>query len=116
MQRTNIAKWLLILGLVFVFGDFGIDKFMHPNVWMGWLPDGMDGLGGLPKDAWLKLIGAAEILFAFLLLIPVKRVQQTGAILVILHLLAVLTQVGWNDTAVRDIGIMVSAIALLALL
>jgi hypothetical protein len=30
--------------------------------------------------------------------------------------LAVLTQVGWNDTAVRDIGIMVSAIALLALL
>lgn len=116
MQRTNIAKWLLILGLVFVFGDFGFDKFIHPDIWIGWLPNWMDNLGGLPKDAWLKLIGSAELLFAVLLLIPVKRVQQTGVILIILHLLGVLTQVGWNDTAVRDISIMISAIAVLALL
>lgn len=116
MQRTNIAKWLLILGLVFVFFYFGFDKFLHPTIWIAWLPDWMENMGGLSKDAWLKLIGASEILFAILLIIPIKRVQQTGVILIILHLLAILTQVGWNDTAVRDIGIMVSAISLLALL
>ncbi len=116
MQRPNSAKWLLILGLVFVFGYFGFDKFLHPLVWIGWLPLWMDNLGGLPSAAWLKLIAASELLFAILLLIPVKRVQQTAAILIILHLLGILTQVGWNDIAVRDIGIMVSAIALLALL
>ncbi len=116
MQRNSVAKWLLILGLVFVFGDFGIDKFLHPIFWIGWLPSWMDGLAGLPKDGWLKIIGALEILFSIFLLIPVRKLQQTGAILMILHLIGILTQVGWNDVAVRDIGIMVSAIALLALL
>lgn len=116
MQRPNSAKWLLILSLVFVFGFFGIDKFVHPLTWIGWLPVWIDGLGGLPKDAWLKLVGAAEIIFALLLLFPVKRVRQAGVLLLIVHMLGILTQVGWNDIAVRDIGIMISAIALLALL
>lgn len=116
MQRQNIVKWLLIAALVFVFGDFGIDKFMHPDNWIGWLPVWMDGLGGLPKNSWLEIIGALEVLFALMILIPVRAVQKTGVILMILHLVAVLTQTGWNDVAVRDIGLMISAIALLAAL
>ncbi len=116
MQRTSTAKWLLILSLVFVFGYFGFDKFAHPLTWIGWLPVWMDNLGGLPKNLWLNIIGALEIIFAIMLLIPLRKVQQAAAILMILHLIAVLTQVGWNDVAVRDIGIMISGIALLALL
>jgi|CXWL01.1.fsa_nt_gi hypothetical protein len=116
MQRTNVAKWLLILALVFVFAYFGIDKFMHPLLWIGWLPSWMDGLAGLPKESWLKLIGASEILFALMVLIPFRHIQRIGVMLIILHLLGILTQVGWNDVAVRDIGIMISGIALLALL
>lgn len=116
MQRPNSAKWLLILSLVFVFGYCGIDKFIHPLTWIGWLPVAMDGLGGLPKESWLKLIAIAEIFLAALLLIPVKTVQKITVILMVLHMLGVLTQVGWNEMAVRDIGIMMSAIALLALL
>ncbi|UPA22206.1 hypothetical protein K8942_04065 [Candidatus Peribacteria bacterium] len=116
MQRPNSAKWLLIISLVFVFGYFGIDKFINPLTWLGWLPAWMDGLGGLPKDSWLKLVAILEILFAILLLIPVKTVQKIGVILITLHMLGILTQVGWNDIAVRDIGIMMSGIALLALL
>lgn len=116
MRRPTVALWLLIFSLVFVFGYFGIDKFIHPAAWIGWLPDWMNGLGGLSKDAWLKLTGASEILFAILILIPVRQSQRIGAIFMILHLLAILTQVGWNDIAVRDINIMISCIALLALL
>ncbi len=116
MQRPNSAKWILIASLIFVFGYFGVDKFINPLTWIGWLPAWMDGLGGLPKDSWLKLVGAAEIIFALLLVVPVKRVQQIGVFLIIVQMLGILTQVGWNDIAVRDIGIMMSAIALLALL
>lgn len=116
MQRTTTAKWLLIFSLVFVFGYFGIDKFVHPNTWIAWLPDWMDGLSGLPNSAWLKLIAASELLLALLLIIPIRSVQRIGVILIILHLLGILTQVGWNDIAVRDINIMITGIALLALL
>lgn len=116
MQRTNVAKWLLILALSFVFASFGIDKFLHPIIWMGWLPTWMNGLAGLPVESWLKLIGASEILLAFMVLIPLRSIQRIGVMLMILQLLGILTQVGWNDVAVRDIGIMISAIALLALL
>ncbi|HVW66820.1 MAG TPA: hypothetical protein VHA78_03755 [Candidatus Peribacteraceae bacterium] len=116
MQRQKVVKWLLIAALVFVFGDFGIDKFAHPDIWIGWIPNWMDGLGGLPKSSWLQLIGALEVLFALMLLIPVRAIQKAGAILIVLHLVGVLTQVGWNDVAVRDIGLMISAIALLAAL
>lgn len=116
MQRCTVAKWLLILALVFVFGYFGIDKFVHPKTWILWLPDWMNNLGGLPLTSWLKLIAVAETLFAILLLIPIRAVQRVGVILITLHMLGILTQVGWNDIAVRDIGLMVSGIALLALL
>ena len=116
MHRPSVAKWLLILALVFVFGYFGIDKSLNPFIWVGWLPGWMDGLAGLPKESWLKLIGASEIFLAILVLVPVRRVQQIGVLLMIVHLLGILTQVGWNDVAVRDIGLMVSAIGLLALL
>ncbi len=116
MQRCTVAKWLLVFSLVFVFGYFGIDKFVHPQTWVYWMPDWMEGMGGLPNLSWLKLIAIAEILFCILLLIPVRSVQRIGIILITLHMLGILTQVGWNDIAVRDIGIMMSGIALLALL
>lgn len=116
MQRESYAKWLLIAGLAFVFGYFGIDKFVHPDIWIGWMPTWMDGLLGLNRDVWLNITGAAEVVIAVLLLIPVRVVQRAGAILVALHLIAVLTQVGWNDVGIRDIGLLLSAISLAFLL
>lgn len=112
MQRTSITKWLLIAGLAFVFWNFGIDKFIHPEIWIGWMPLWMDGLMGLPRETWLSIVGASETFFAILLLIPVRKVRMAGAILVAVHLAVILTQVGWNDIGVRDIGLMMSALAL----
>lgn len=105
-------RWLLILGLAFVFGYFGIDKFWHPILWIQWIPDWMDGLIGMNKDAWLKLIGASEIILAVGLLLPSYLIQRIAAALCGLHLLGVLTQTGWNDVAVRDIGLLAIAITL----
>lgn len=115
MQRHSAAKFILIACLVFVFGYFGIDKLIHPDYWIGWIPEWM-GNFGLSRNAWLTVIGLTEALFAILLLIPVRRVQQAGAVLIALHLVAILTQVGWNDVGVRDIGLLLSSLALLFLL
>lgn len=116
MQRTSVSKWLLIAALSFVFGYFGIDKFVHPEFWLGWIPLWMEGLMGLSRNAWLVVIGLSEALMAVLLIIPVRKVQKIGAILIALHLVAILTQVGWNDIGIRDLGLLLADLALIFLL
>ena len=116
MQRESYAKWLLIAGLAFVFGYFGIDKFVHPDIWIGWMPMWMEGLMGMTREMWLPIIGASEVMLAVMLIIPVRIIQRIGAILVALHLVAILTQVGWNDIGIREIGLLMSALSLAFLL
>lgn len=116
MQRIRLATWILSVGLAAVFGWFGIDKFLTPAVWIGWIPAWMDGLFGMPVDVWLKIIGVGEIVVAILLLVPVRNVRRAGAILVALQLLAILPIAGFNDIGLRDFAMMLSAIALAILL
>jgi len=116
MQRTLTAKWLLVAALAIVFGWFGIDKFLSPFLWIQWIPPWFEGLLTLTRDQWLSVIGAIEIVFAALLLIPVRRIQLVAASLIALQLVGVLTQTGWNDIGVRDLGLLLSSVALLFLL
>lgn len=106
----------LTISLVFVFGYFGVDKMVHPEYWIGWIPRWMDGLLGLTDHAWLIVIALAEIFLAVLLLMPVPMVRRIGGILICIHLMAILTQTGWNDIAVRDIGLLGATLALLCVI
>jgi uncharacterized membrane protein len=115
-MNRNYSVWLLLAAFILVFGYFGIDKFVHPLLWTGYLPLWMHGLLGMDKNIWIKIVGASEIGMALLLLIPHIYARLAGTIFVILHLAAVLVQVGWNDIGVRDIGLMLAAGALLVLL
>lgn len=116
MERNNLAIGLLTTALVLVFGYFGIDKFLHPILWIQWIPAWMDGLLNIPKETWLTIIGCIEIFLALLLLIPNRTVRKLGVFLMILELLGILTQVGINDIGIRDAAILLSALSLAALL
>ena len=116
MQSVSAAKNILIIGLGFVFLYFGIEKFVHPSMWLLWIPDWMNGLFGLKADLWLKIIGITEIIIAVALLMPIRFLQQIASIAAALHLVGILTQVGWNDVGVRDIGLLMMAVALFFLL
>lgn len=116
MQRINLATWILSVGLAAVFGYFGFDKFAEPAAWLGWMPAWMDGLFGMPVDTWLKIVGAAEVAFAVLLLVPVRNVRRVGAVMIALQLLAIMPIVGFNDVGLRDFAMMMAAIALAVLL
>lgn len=115
-QHPLAARNTLITGLVLVFGAFGIDKFWHPLIWIGWMPTWMDGLMGLPTETWLPVIGAIEIVLAAALLFPWRPVRMTSAALMALHLVSVILQAGINDIGIRDAGLLSAAIALLFLL
>ena len=116
MERKHFAVWILIAAQVFVFGWFGIDKLRNSLMWIGFLPAWMDGFLQVGSDVWVVGIGFVEIFLAILLLVPIRRVRQIAVTLMALHLLGVLTQVGWNDVGVRDIGLLLSSVALLILL
>ncbi len=116
MSPITTARWTLILGLSFVFLYFGVEKFLHPNVWIGWMPKWFDGLFTMNMLWWLKTIGVLEIVIGVGLLIPIRLLQQIASIGASLHLVAILTQIGWNDVAVRDSGLLCMATALFYLL
>ncbi len=115
MNNHKYAHGLLTTALVLVFLYFGIDKFLHPTIWLGFMPLWMDNLLGIGIDTWLGIIGAMEILFGLLLLFPIKKVRQMGCILIAMHLVGIVTIVGWNDIGVRDTGLLLAALALLFL-
>ena len=116
MERNALARYILLAELVLILGYFGIDKFIHPLTWIGWMPSWMDGLLGISKNTWLQIVGTGEITMAVLLVVPVRLVRQIGATLVVLEVMGILTQVGFNDMGARDLGILLSSLALLALL
>jgi len=116
MDRKHLATFLLIGTLVFVFGWFGLDKLRSPILWSGFLPLWMDGLFQVGNDSWIVVIGILELLFALLLLVPIRRIRQTAAILIAAHFTGIIWQVGWNDVGVRDIGLLMSDVALMILL
>ncbi len=116
MQRSSLATWSLSIGLAVVFVFFGVDKFVHPTVWIGWIPTWMDGIARLTANGWLQIIGLFEILCAVLVLIPRRSIRKIGALLMTIQILLILPIAGLNDIGIRDFGLLMSALALAVLL
>lgn len=116
LSNLRLARFLLTAALTFVFGVFGVWKFLQPLLWIGWIPLWMEGILGFSRETWLSVIGGIEILLAGLLLAPIQTLRKVACVLIALHLIAVLTQTGWNDVFVRDAGLLLASLALLVLL
>lgn len=113
------SKWgihILTLGLAFVFVWFGIDKFVHPLLWIDFLPEWMTGFLGITRETWLSVLGVLEIIMGVMIVIPVRVIRQAGASIISLHLLVIVWEIGLTDIGVRDVGLLTSAVALLLLL
>ncbi len=100
------ARWILAYGLAFVFIIFGTEKLVVPLQWIGFIPAWLHGFLGFTPGQWLSFIGVLEILIGILFLMPVLRLQQLAFALGTLHLLGVVMELGWNDTTIRDIGLL----------
>ncbi|MDO8435714.1 MAG: hypothetical protein Q7S89_03490 [bacterium] len=108
--QHNHVLWLLRIALAFVFVWFGVDKFFHPALWEAYMPEWI--LSNLPfsLNAFMTLQGIGETVIGILLLTPWFRF---GALLAGLLLLAIVPIVGLTDIGIRDIALLLVAIALM---
>ncbi len=115
-KSTMRASLIFTVGLVVVFGWFGIEKILHPMLWIGWMPMSFEGMFGLSRNQWLTVIGVTEIVFAVLILVPIRNVRKTGALLMAAHLFGVISIAGFSDIGIRDFGLLTGTIALFFLI
>jgi hypothetical protein len=117
----QLSRWIIAVGLAIVMVDFGADKLLHAQNWIGWMPAWIDGFLGVTVARWITVIGLGELIVGLGLLIPPKHIQRIAALLASVHLVSVIIVVAsisggfvWNDQIViRDIGLLAMGIALM---
>lgn len=105
------APMLVRYGVAFVFIFIGIDQFVHMPLWETVFPHNLPF--GLALDQAITYNAIFDITVgAFLALGLLTRIF---ALIATGHLLLVLKMLGYDDITIRDIGVMLSALAVFCL-
>ena len=100
-----IARW----GLGIVFFLFGILQFTSPESFYGYIPAFANNFG-MSSATLILLNGILDFAIGVLLLLGIFT--RIVAIVAAVHLLVIILGLGWNDITVRDIGLMIVAVAI----
>ncbi len=105
---SNKAKFLLRLGLAFVFAYAGIAALMSPTSWVGYVPQWVSGF--VSPETFLLLHSIFELALAAAILFKIK--PKIAYALAALDLLAILIFSGIDAVTFRDVGLFFLAFAL----
>ena len=108
MKSFPLFLFRLGLGLVFLW--FGVDKFIHTSLWLSYITPAMSELIPFSQGLFIHTLGIIEIVLGGFLILGLF--VRLVALFIALHLFFVVLTLGLNDVAVRDIGLMITAIAL----
>ncbi|HLD06443.1 MAG TPA: DoxX family membrane protein [Candidatus Nanoarchaeia archaeon] len=103
MELREYAPIVTRIGLSAVFLWFGISQLADPGYFLGYVPDALAAQG----ETLLLANGIFETVFGSLLLLGLFT--RIAALLLGLHLLGIAGGLGYNDIAVRDIGLTLAA-------
>jgi len=109
-SKKDYSVAIIRISLALVLLWFGIDELRHPEYWVGFFPPWLTPLLPVSSDAFLAFNGLVEITIGALLLIGFYA-RVFGAI-ACLHLLFIAAAVGYNDIAIRDLGLAAMALSL----
>lgn len=94
------------VGLVFLL--IGIDQFIHPLTWAGYFPSSLPF--GLTAAKAVFLNGIFDTAIGILLIIGLFT--RIVAAIAALHLIGVIYTIGYNEIAIRDLGILIAALSI----
>lgn len=122
-QYRGYAPVLLRVGVSLVFLWFGVNQLINPESFLGYVPQwllphqGMmmhehplQFMHNIPKPSVHIIImgnGAFETLFGVFLLLGIFT--RASSLLLSIHLFGIMASLGYNDIAVRDFGLALSA-------
>ena len=112
MQMTQ-QEWgivILRIGLAALFLWFGFSQIFDSVNWVSWVPEWAVNVLHLPPAMIVLLNGAFEIIAGGLLALNIFT--RWVALLLALHLLVLVIDIGANAIGVRDFGIMMATFAL----
>ena len=105
----NFAPTVLRIGLSLVFLWFGSQQLLHTGAWTGLIPEWVTSASGFEAATFVYFNGAFEIVFGICLL--VGYFTRMSALLLALHLLGIIANVGYTPIGVRDFGLLMATIA-----
>lgn len=94
------------LGIVFLW--IGLNIFVHPDAWIGFVPQNPPG--GISREVALKVFGVIDTTLGVLLIM--RWWQKLVAIVAAIHLLGILVTNGLDAVVIRDVGLLGAALAL----
>lgn len=113
MDRNELALVALRYAVGGVFLWFGIDKFLHPDAWLGWAPAWILVIVPLESPVMMFLQGMVETGLGLALVAGV--LVRPAAILTTAMLFMIAVNIKWTETTVRDIGLLGASLAVLVM-
>lgn len=87
---------------------FSLQQFMHPDMWVAYVPDSAVNLTGLPAQLLVYANATFELIFGMFLVLGIYT--RVSAVLLALHLLDIMWVVGYGEIGVRDFGLSLALI------
>ena len=97
------------IGISIVFLIFGIWQIIHPESWFGYLPNFVSNLG-FNLNTVVLLNGFLDTFIGIGLIVGIF--VRFFSLIAIVHLIGIILSLGWNDVAVRDIGLLIVLISI----
>lgn len=108
-KYKNFAPALLRLGLAMVFIWFGTNQLLDQAMWVKLIPEQVVSITGLSPETIVIMNGAFEILMAVLLSFGIW--VRLVAILLSVHLLMIIGDLGLTAVGVRDVGLLLAMLS-----
>ncbi len=108
-RYSEYAPLVLRLGLAIVILWFGVNQLLSPEQWTAWVPGWTAALGLTPETV-VFLNGIFEIVTGLLLVLGVYT--RLIALVLFVHLLVIVFEIGITAIGMRDAGLATAFLAL----
>lgn len=110
ITNSEYAPILVRWGIALVFLWFGINQIINPDMFLGWMHVNMQFVQE-NEIVLIMIHGVGELILGTLLILGLwTRVVAT---LLAINLLGITVNLGYNDIAVRDVGLLLATVAIM---
>jgi uncharacterized membrane protein YphA (DoxX/SURF4 family) len=110
VKAKAYAPIVLRVGIAVVFMWFGYHQLINQTMWISLIPHWMISLTGMSARTIVIANGVFEVLMSLLLIFGYRL--RTVGILLSLHLLMIICDVGLSAIGMRDVGLMFATISI----